>query len=80
MKLKLDLEKIQLIPEKEWVSIFQSREPFSIEIRKLKLEDEGIAVFILNQVDSSYNTFGYIHLHVRQEDEIQARKILEQLA
>jgi hypothetical protein len=44
------------------------------------LEDEGIKVQVWNQVDSSYNAFGYIHLNVLQENEEKALKIIEELA
>ena len=53
---------------------------FSIEIFKLKLEDEGIPVMIWDERDSSYNAFGYVHLQVRTEDLEKAKKIIDTLA
>ena len=70
---------MKLTAEKKWTSVFQSREPYSVEIRKMKLEDEGIPAQIWNNMDSSYNTFGYIHLNVQLEDEKMAREIIEKL-
>ncbi len=52
---------------------------FSIEIFKLKLEDEGIPVMIWDERDSSYNAFGYVHLQVRTEDQSKAKLIIESL-
>jgi len=68
--------KVKLINEPEWVNIYQSTDEYSIRIKKLKLEDENIPARIFDQRDSSYNTFGFIYLHVRKEDEKTARKLL----
>ena len=53
---------------------------FSIEIFRLKLEEEGIPVMIWDERDSSYNAFGYVHLQVLNEDQDLAKKIIESLA
>ncbi len=53
---------------------------FSIEIFKLKLEEEGIPVMIWDERDSMYNAFGYVHLQVRSEDEEKAKTIIDNLA
>jgi Putative prokaryotic signal transducing protein len=53
---------------------------FSIEIYRLKLEQEGIPVMIWDERDSSYNAFGYVHLQVLQQDQDFAEKIIESLA
>jgi hypothetical protein len=42
----------------------------------MALEEEEIPVLIFDQRDSSYNTFGEIHLQVLKEDVIRAQKIL----
>lgn len=71
------LNNLQFVSDSGWISIYKSSDIFSAKIRKLKLEEEGIEVRILNQIDSSYNTFGYIQLHVRREQEEQVKKILD---
>lgn len=79
IQTQIQLSKMKLTAEKKWISVFQSREPYSIEIRKMKLEDEGIATQVWNNMDSSYNTFGYIHLNVKLDDETTAREIIDKL-
>ena len=53
---------------------------FSIEIFKLKLEEEGIPVMIWDERDSSYNAFGYVHLQVRNDDLEKAKMIIESIS
>lgn len=53
---------------------------FSVEIYKLKLEDEDIPVLVWNERDSSYNAFGYVHLQVRMEDQEKAKMIIDSIA
>lgn len=71
---------MKLAKENKWVSIRQSMDSFSIEIFRLKLEDEGIPVMVWDERDSSYNAFGYIHLQVLQEDQAKANEIIDSLA
>ena len=52
---------------------------YSAQIRKLKLEDEGIKVQLFNQIDSSYNNFGFVKLEVPKEQEHLAKQILDTL-
>lgn len=65
-----------LVSEKDWVTVLESTDEFSVRIEKLKLEGEGIPVMIFDQRDSSYNSFGYIYLNVKKENEEAARKLL----
>lgn len=62
--------------EPEWVVVYQSHEEYSVHIRKLKLESEGIPTMIFDQRDSSYNAFGFVFLHVPAQEEEHARKVL----
>ncbi len=62
--------------EPEWVTVEESTDEYSIRIKKLLLEDEGIPAIIFDQRDSSYNAFGYIYLKVHKENESKARKLL----
>lgn len=71
---------MELTKEKKWISIHQSMDPFSIEIFKLKLEDEGIPVLVWDERDSSYNAFGYLHLQVLSEDQEKAKTIIDNIA
>lgn len=53
---------------------------FSVEIFKLKLEEEGIPVMIWDERDTMYNSFGYVHLQVRGEDVEKAKILIEAIA
>ena len=75
----MELAKMKLTPQNPWISIYQSRYIHSIEIAKLKLEDENIPVQVWNHMDSSYNAFGEIHLNVRREDAERAKSIIKEL-
>lgn len=72
----IEIRKTKLVPEKEWITVFQSMNPIQVQIQQIALEDEGIPVMVFNQRDSSYNAFGYIYLNVRKEDEEIAKSIL----
>lgn len=64
--------------EPEWVSVYQSHEEYSVHIRKLKLESEGIPTMIFDQRDSSYNAFGFVFLHVPVQQAERARQVLNE--
>ena len=70
------LKKIKLVNESEWVTVDQSLDEYSIRIKKLQLEDEGIPAIIFDQRDSSYNAFGYLYLKVHRENKSKALKLL----
>jgi hypothetical protein len=70
---------VKLVRENQWHSIYQSLEPYTVEIFKLKLEDEGIPVMIWDERDSSYNAFGYVHLQVKCEYKLEAKAIIDNL-
>lgn len=70
------LKKIKLVNESEWVSVDQSLDEYSIRIKKIQLEDEGIPAIIFDQRDSSYNSFGYIYLKVHKQNKSKALKLL----
>lgn len=77
--MKRQLNQVKLVKESQWHSIFQSLEPYSVEIFKLKLEAEGITVMVWDERDSSYNAFGYVHLQVKSEFKEQAKAIIDSL-
>jgi len=69
--------RTKLVNEPAWITVYQSMEAYSIEIRKLALEDEGIKTLTFDQRDSSYNAFGYIYLQVHQKNVERANEILK---
>ncbi len=77
--MKMGLAKMKLTPINPWISIYQSKFSHSIEIVKMRLQDEDIPVQIWNQMDSSYQAFGEIHINVKKEDEERAKRIIDEL-
>ena len=57
--------------------VYRTSELHLATILKLKLEEEGIHVILINKMDSSYNNFGQIELYVNQNDVIRAMYIIE---
>lgn len=61
--------------------VFATNEEYLANIMKLKLEEEGIQVFVVNKKDSSYNlsfsSQGGIMLYVNQNNIILAKQIIE---
>ena len=78
MKLLLKWKKLQRKVKKnpKWVTVFQTTNEYLVHIYKLKLEDNNIPVSIFNQIDSSYNAFGYIYLSVPLKDEKIALELI----
>lgn len=60
----------------KWETVLITKDSYYSTISKIALEEEGIPVMVFDQRDSSYNTFGDIHLQVLKEDVIKAQKIL----
>lgn len=60
----------------KWITVLSTSDSYYSTICKNTLEQEGIPVMVFDQRDSSYNTFGYIHLQVLQKDVVKAQKIL----
>ena len=59
------------------MTIYTSNLPPAVELRRLKLEENGIPVVVLNQRDSSYH-FGAVDLKVHKENsEIASQLILD---
>lgn len=61
--------------ENGWVKIRTYTKAYEAEIVKQMLEENGIAVVILNKQDSSY-LFGKIELYVKQEEETFANVLI----
>lgn len=56
--------------------IYRTTEMHLASIMRFKLEEEGIHVFFINKMDSSYLNFGSIELYVNQNDVIRAKYII----
>ncbi|MDR1756279.1 MAG: DUF2007 domain-containing protein [Culturomica sp.] len=59
-----------------WTSVFNTETLYQAEWVKSLLEDHGIHAVVLNQKDSSYTTFGEIHVMVSPPDLPEAQKIV----
>jgi len=62
--------------DSKWVTVLSTGDIYYSSIYKNALENERIPVMVIDQRDSSYNTFGLIHIQVLKEDVIKAQKIL----
>ena len=77
IKAKLTVLRMKLVPETNFVTVYQGTNEYSARIFKLKLEDAGIPVIIVDERDSSYNAFGYVYLKVQRENEEIATELIE---
>jgi hypothetical protein len=76
-QLMSHLQKIQ--PNQKttsWVVIESFNDPISASLCEFQLEKAGIPFVTLNQRDSSYLSFGQIHVHVQANELEVARKVL----
>ena len=71
--------KLTIIPDNPWVCVYRSMDVYSVLIRQMKLEEEGVKVRVFNQLDSSYNNFGDAGLEVLRSEKTKAMNILETL-
>lgn len=60
------------------VKVFTGNQVYLAEVIKGRLESEGISALILNQRDSSYQSFGSVEIYVLSEDEERAKEIIAQ--
>jgi len=58
------------------VKVYTGNQVYLAEMIKGRLESEGISALVLNQQDSSYQTFGYVEVYVLTEDEERAKEII----
>ena len=59
-----------------WTSVYNTETLYQAELIQAVLEENGINAVILNQRDSSYTTFGEIHVMVNQGDLSAAQEIV----
>lgn len=64
---------------RDWITAFTTIQLYEAEMIADILKDNGINSVVLNQKDSSYNSFGEIRVMVRQEDLEKAEEIIKQL-
>ncbi len=69
------------IPDRmnNWISIFETDQLYKAELVKSVLCDNGVEAVILNQKDSSYNTFGTIQVMVSRDHKDQAEEIIKSI-
>jgi len=60
-----------------WTSVFETDQLYKAELVKDILCNNDIDAVILNQKDSSYNTFGEIYVMVSEEEKGKAEEILK---
>ena len=60
-----------------WVSVFTTTSELEAGIVKDLLDEAGIPAVILNQKDSSYQTFGDISVMVSRDDQEEAKKVIK---
>ena len=63
-----------------WREIASVESPAKAALIQGLLEENKIPVIVLNQKDSSYMSFGFIKIHVRPEDVIQAKQLIKDFA
>jgi len=62
-----------------WKIVYSTSDEYLGTIAKELLQENEIESVVMNHKDSSYSFMGEVELYVREEDEKQAVKILEQL-
>lgn len=65
--------------EKGWLKIFATADEYLATIAKELLLENEIESVLINHKDSAYAFMGEVEIYVRDEEEQQAAKILEQL-
>jgi hypothetical protein len=58
------------------VKVYTTDQVYLAEVIKGSLAADGIEALVLNQRDSSYQTFGYVEIWVKPEDEERAKEII----
>ncbi|MCX6251362.1 MAG: DUF2007 domain-containing protein [Bacteroidetes bacterium] len=61
-----------------WEMVFSTPQLYRVEILKSLLEEEGIPSVIINKQSSAYIMIGEIELHVKREDILNAKLIINQ--
>lgn len=62
----------------QWICIYKTNSLFEAEALKGNLELNGLTPVIMNKRDSSYLAFGYVEVHVPEDQQQEARQIIAQ--
>ena len=62
--------------ENDWCTLQSYNDRISAAVCEFQLKEAGIPFITLNQQDSSYLSFGQIHIQVSTKDLEEARKVL----
>ena len=65
--------------EKGWTKVFVTTEDYLASMARDILQDNGIESVVINHKDSSNIMWGEAEIYVRDDNEVQANEILEQL-
>ena len=65
--------------EKGWTKVFVTAEDYLVSMAQDILQDNGIESVVINHKDSSYIMWGEAEVYVTDQNETQAREILQQL-
>ena len=63
--------------QEEWVVVYTSTIMYDVSLRKGMLESQNIPAIILNQQDSAYLSIGEIELHVKKQDYMRAKYLID---
>ena len=61
-----------------WVIAYSTNQMYMAELFKTVLHDNEIESVIINKMDSSYQSFGDIEVHVRQNKIIKAKNLAKE--
>lgn len=62
----------------ERVQVYSTNKLYEAELIKQHLANHDIIAFILNKMDSAYQTFGEIEIFVEQDEVIKSKKLIEE--
>ncbi len=63
---------------KNWIKLYTTRNYVEASIIKGMLEENNVAVVMMNKVDSSYLVFGYIDLYVPAHNKEIAKNLIDE--
>ncbi len=63
---------------KNWIKLYTTRNYVEASIIKGMLEENNVAVVMMNKVDSSYLVFGYIDLYVPAHIKEIAKNLIDE--
>ena len=64
--------------EKGWVIAYQTRVEYQAELFRQVLRDHDIASQVINKMDSTYRSFGYIEVYVPDTNILKAKLLAKE--